>query len=87
MGHHPIPQMNTKTSQVKGIEQVFRNVCIVLFLILVFCVPGFLKFRHYCESKGYYVFAADSFRWCMLGFFLVFVSVFSFRLPNTDMWH
>jgi hypothetical protein len=42
----------------KGMQNIFRIICIILFLILIFCVPGFLKFRHYCQVKNYYVFAA-----------------------------
>lgn len=63
-----------KNNQVEVVQKVFRNVCIVLLLVLVFCVPGFIKFREYCVGKGYHVFSADSFAWCGLGFFLVFVS-------------
>lgn len=66
----------------KGMQKVFRIVCIVLFLILIFCVPGFLKFRHYCQLKNYYVFSVDSFKWCTFGFFLVFVTHYLYRLPN-----
>jgi hypothetical protein len=42
----------------KGMQNIFRIICIILFLILIFCVPGFLKFRHYCQVNNYYVFAA-----------------------------
>lgn len=45
----------------------------MLLLILVFCVPGFLKFRDHCAAKGYYVFSSDSLSWCGLGFLIVFV--------------
>ena len=76
----------SKTNKLDGVQKVFRGVCIVLFLILVFCVPGFLKFRDYCATKEYHVFSADSFAWCGLGFFLVFVPFRLFRLPNMGTW-
>ena len=63
----------------KGIMKVFRTVCVILFLILIFCVPGFLRFRHYCQVKDYYVFSVDSFKWCTLGFFLIFVIIYLCR--------
>lgn len=67
-------------------EKVFRSVCIVLFLILIFCVPGFLKFRHYCQLKNYYVFSVDSFMWCTFGFFLVFVMLYLYRPQSTHFF-
>ena len=58
---------------VKGLEKVFRNMCVVLFLILVFCVPGFLKFRQHCVNKGYGVVDEEAFIWVFIGFTVVFV--------------
>jgi hypothetical protein len=59
----------------RGMEKLFKFVCMALFAMLVLCVPGFLRFREYCQSKGYYVFSVDSFRWFSLGFVVVFVTV------------
>lgn len=67
------PNVKPKRNPME-MENIFKTICIILLMILVFCVPGFLKFRDYCMSKNYYVFAVDSFRWCTLGFFLVFVT-------------
>lgn len=78
----PLSELGKNESSPKGIMKVFRIVCIILFLILIFCVPGFLRFRYYCESKGYYVFSIDSFKWCTLGFLLVFVILQLYRPLN-----
>ena len=77
---------HTKIKKLDGIQKVFRGLCIILFLILVFCLPGFLKFRDYCTTKQYHVFSADSFAWCGLGFFLVFVHFGSFRPLSMGTW-
>lgn len=60
--------------QPKGMQKVFKAVCITLFLILIFCIPGFLKFRYHCQSQAYHVFSTSSLKWCVLGFFLIFVN-------------
>lgn len=50
----------------------------VLVLILLFCIKGFLSFREYCISKGYYVFSTDSLVWCAVGFGAIFVVKYSY---------
>lgn len=55
-------------------EDIFKYVSMAVTFVLVFCVKGFLEFRAYCESKGYYVFAVDSLIWLAAGFFFIFVS-------------
>lgn len=77
------PQVTKTPRSPKGMQNIFRVVCVILFMILIFCVPGFLKFRAYCELKNYYVFAADSFKWCTLGFFIAFVPISLLRSLST----
>ncbi len=55
-------------------EDIFKYVNLAVTFILLFCVKGFLEFRAYCESKGYYVFSVDSLIWMGVGFFFVFVT-------------
>lgn len=44
----PAKERAGQEDETVGIQRVFKNICGVLFVILVLCVPGFLKFRHYC---------------------------------------
>ena len=54
-------------------EEIFKYVCIVLFLVLVYFTPGFLRFRQYCESKGLYVASSNGYIAMTIGFFAYFV--------------
>lgn len=56
-------------------EEIFKYVNIAVTFALFFCVKGFLEFRGYCETKGYYVFAVDSLIWLAVGFFFIFVHI------------
>lgn len=55
-------------------EDIFKYVNLAVTFILLFCVKGFLEFRAYCESKGYYVFAVDALIWVGVGFSFIFVN-------------
>ena len=66
-------------------ERVFKCLSIIVVSILLYCLPGFLRFREYCISKGYYVFSTSSFIWTVVGFFGVFVNIFVFRLGNIQL--
>ncbi len=54
-------------------QTIFKCINVILVLILLFCINGFLQFRKYCETKGYYVFSTDALIWCGFGFFSIFV--------------
>jgi hypothetical protein len=54
-------------------EDVFKVVSYVLVGILSLCVKRILDFRHYCQEKGYYVFAEDSLLYCGVSFITIFV--------------
>ena len=55
--------------------------------ILLFCVKGFLEFREYCLSKGYYVFAVDSLIWMAVGFSFIFVIFYLFQVTKYSYYH
>ena len=74
-----LSSLKSTSKSLTPLQKVFRRVCIVLFCVLIFCIPGFLKFRQYCQYKGYYVFSASSLKWCVLGFFIIFVTNLLFR--------
>lgn len=54
-------------------EDVFKVVSYVLVAILSLCVKRILDFRHFCQSKGIYVFAEDSLMYCGISFLSLFV--------------
>lgn len=64
---------NPPTKKKLTSEDIFKYVNLAVTFILLFCVKGFLEFRAYSESKGYYVFAVDSLVWVAVGFSFVFV--------------
>lgn len=57
-------------------EDVFRITIIAVTVVLSLCVKGILEFRQFCQQNGYYVFAAESMAYCLIGFFMAWVTVY-----------
>jgi hypothetical protein len=76
--HLPIKSGNNMSELAKKritAEDVFRVALIGVSLILSLCVKGILEFRQFCQQNNYYVFAAESMAYCIVGFVMAWVEV------------
>lgn len=74
----PAQQQKQAEKEPLSSEAIFKYINVVLVLVLLFCIKGFLQFREYCISRGYYVFSTDSLIWCAVGFASIFVVKYSY---------